>query len=355
VTTGDQIESSLALVAGLIEWSQTAGVRGDHAPIWRRHDVLLARLHRSGATREGPLARVLRLEVAAWTSTLHAALSPEVLHAVAEQLAPDGSGTWSALEPERRRLMLNAAVVRTRVSTRTFASSVHAFLASPSTAHLHAALRGLEQLIDVERPRTRAVPAGVSARELDRLVGVLERTLPPIALELLAAMVEERFVASIDQPSLRQISNATTRRLERRWTPSWERLEAGGARVEACSSWFVPETQRRYEELRWSRELEQAHAEALVEEEHRAREIAEELDRRAEAERLAREEVARAEAEDRLKEERLRLAQLAKEQAKRNVINRLMDERLTLKHVPEPERTKMLEAEERRLRQKWGC
>jgi hypothetical protein len=206
------------------------------------------------------------------------------LQALSERLAPGQSGIWSALQPERRRLMHNARIVRSHSSMRTFASSVRAFRTSPSTAHLHSALGGLEQLIDVERPRTRAAPDGVSALALDHLVADLRRTLPPVALEFIAKMAERRFLAAIDAASLTEIRNARTRWLERRWTPSWEGLEAGHARVEASSqSWFVPEVHPGYEELRLVREVDQAHADALVEDRHRSREIAWLEERHAEA------------------------------------------------------------------------
>lgn len=39
------IPALLELVGQLIEWSEEAGGRVDHARLWRRHDALLARLH----------------------------------------------------------------------------------------------------------------------------------------------------------------------------------------------------------------------------------------------------------------------------------------------------------------------
>ncbi|MFN8233194.1 MAG: hypothetical protein U0V56_06900 [Actinomycetota bacterium] len=355
MSDGTQIESLLALAAGLIEWSETAGIRGDHSRLWRRHGVLLERLVRSFATAEDLRAHVLRLEVTTWIATLQGALLPHLLQALSERLAPGQSGTWSALQPERRRLMDHARIVRSHSSMRTFASSVRAFRTSPSTAHLHSALGGLEQLIDVERPRTRAAPAGVSALSLGRLVDGLRWSLPPVALEFIARMAEGRFLASIDPASLTEIRNARTRSLERRWRPTWEGLEAGHARVEDSSqSWFVPEVQLRYEELRLVREVDHAHADALVEDRHRSREIADLDERHAEAGRLAREEADRVRAEERRKKERTRLAQLAKELAKRNVTSRLLDQHLTLKHLPEPDRIRLLRGEEARLLRKWG-
>jgi hypothetical protein len=344
----ENIAALLELVAQLIEWSEEAGTRVNHARLWRRHDTLLARLHDDGSTAQDALGRVRRAEIDAWVETLNGSLLPDVLRSVAGALAPGQSGIWAGLLQHRRQEAMDRVSRRTRSSVRIFATALRKFRCSPATAHLVEALSGLEQLLEVQHPR---VQVGMDdlVRALEHLVRVLSEELPPIAREVLGRLAEDRFLASIDQRSVVEVCKARTRWLDPVWTGSWQELEAGHASVEPSGSWFVPHLQAHYEELRHSREIEHAYSEAIMEDHRRTREIAEEEQRREDERRIAREKAVEAAQKEREEEVLARRAMFAKGEARRIVADRLEASGLTLKSIPEPQRTQLLLEEESRL------
>jgi hypothetical protein len=126
-------------------------------------------------------------------------------------------------------------------------------------------------------------------------------------------------------------------------------LLAGHASVEPSGSWFVPHLQAHYEELRHGREVEHAYSEAMMEYHRRTREIAEEEQRRENERRIAREMSVQAAQKEREKEVLARRTMFAKREAMRIVADRLEAGGLTLKHIPEPQRTQLLLEEEDRV------
>jgi len=342
------IPALLEIVAQLIEWSEQAGTRVKHGRLWRCHDALLARLHDEVPTAQDALGHVRRVEFDAWVETLNASLLPDVLRSLAGTLAPAQSGLWAGLHEHRRQEAMERLSHRTRSAVRIFASAVRKFRCSPTTAHLMDSLSGLELLMEAHHPRLH-VGMDDLVRALEHLVRVLGEELPPIAGEVLGRLAEDRFLATIDERSLIEVSRAQTRSVDPVWTGSWQKLEAGHASVESSASWFVPHLQAHYEESRHSREIEHAYSEAMMEDDRRTREIAGEEQRREDERRIAREQAVQAAQKEHRKDVLARRAMFAKREARRIVTDQLEARGLTLKHIAEPQRTQLLLQEEARL------
>jgi hypothetical protein len=358
VTTTNPIEV-FAVCAELIEWSQRAGLPGDYMKLWRKHETVFHGIIAPTPRRrgEGSTHRLRQLELEIWIETLHRTLRGDILERIAASFASvGGSALWEGLEPERRRQIARAREAWARSAEASFISALLRFRQSPACRYLADALHALEDLFEARSPRTGELSAEQLGQSLDRLVDVIVEEIPPVACEVLASEVEMRFASEADRSWLDDVSMSRSKsKLDDRWIPTWEQFGFSHSRVEPPGQWFVPEIQARYEELRLAREVEQAHAEAEAEDRRRLSEITE-MRRRQDEERLAAQTRESAElAARRSDEDRRRSMEKMNEEARQLVRDEMEARGLTLKSIPEPQRSaRIREVEEALIRRRVG-
>lgn len=358
VTTTNPIEV-FAVCAELIEWSQRAGLPGDYMKLWRKHETVFHGIIAPTARRrgEGSTHQLRHLELEIWVETLHRTLRADILERIAASFASvGGSALWESLEPERQRQVARAREAWACSAEASFISALLRFRESPACRYLADALHALEDLFEARSPRTGGPGAEQSRQSLDRLVDVIVEKIPPVACEVLASEVEMRFTSEADRSWLNDVSMSRSKsRLEDRWIPTWEQFGSSYWRVERTGQWFVPEIQARYEELRLAREVEHARGEAEAED-RRRRSEATEMRRRQDEERLAAQTLERTElAARRSDEDRRRFMEKVNEEARQLVRDEMEARGLTLKSIPEPQRSaRIREVEEALIRRRVG-
>lgn len=355
VTTTNPIEV-FAVCAELIDWSQRAGLPGDYVKLWRKHEAVFHCILAPPLRRdEGSTHKLRQLELENWLETLHRTLRTDILERIAASFASvGGSALWEGLGPERQRQIARAREARACSAEASFIAALLRFRQSPACRNLTEALRAMEDLFEARSPRTGGLGAEQLRQSLDRLVDVIVEEIPSVACEVLASEVEKRFSCAADRSWLDDVSMSRSKsRLDDRWSPTWEQFGFSHARVEPPGQWFVPEIQARYEELRLAREVEQAQAEAEAEDRRRANEIAEK-GRRQDEERLAAQTRENAElAARRNDEHRRHFMEKVNEEARQLVRDEMETRGLTLKSIPEPQRSAWIREVEEALIRRW--
>jgi hypothetical protein len=344
-----------AVCAELTEWSQQAGLPGDYGRLWRKLEAVFRRILAPAPRRgAGPSHQLRHLELELWVDTLHRTLRAEILGRVAASFASVcGSAHWMSLEPERLRQVARAREARARSAESSFISALSRFQRSPSSGYLAEAVRALEEVVETRSPRTEP-SVEQESQALERLADVIVEEIPSVAREVLALEVEELFATRVDRSLLDDVSMPRRRfGQDDVWMPMWEEFGSSHSQVEPSGQWFVAEVQARYEDRRLAREVEQAHAEAEAEDRRRGNQIAEECRRREEG-RLAAEERKRLElAAQRSEDDRVRFMEWANEQARNTVRSELEVQGLTLKSIPEPQRSAMIREAKEALIHRW--
>jgi hypothetical protein len=259
-------------------------------------------------------------------------------------------GPGARLDWVSRWRLANAKRARAHAAATAFTGALLAFRDRPSSSHVFEALRALESVVDICLPRDRAFTIEQLRDALDHLVREMG-AFPPVAREFLASLVEERFAAERDVRGVPEMRGASGFR-QPPWTPSWEVLASPSAPAEPPGVWFVGELQVRYEDRRLARQIEEAHADALAEEERRLRVVADEERAREEERRVAEERKREVAAARKREEDHQHNLQRARQEAPRNVAARL-PAGITLKHIPEPDRTHLVMKEVRALMRVW--
>ena len=306
--------------------------------------------------------RLRRLEIEIWVDTLHLSLQPEIIQRLADVLASGegGAAVWAELDHDQRRQVERARQAHGRSAKGAFTTALVRFREHPASIHLVVALRALDGVV-TSRSRRDAFSDEQPSRELDRLVCTIRDTIPPVASEILALQVEQRFLATVDQSWLEKPLTKLGRFGQKSlWTPTGEDIGSANAQVEPLAVWFVPEVQALYEKHLAA--LEKQLAQAAAEAEHQAHAAAEAEARRHEeeiaAERRKQEEervereLARTAAQDREQRKELN-RQRAHEEAPRIVQAQMRAQGLSLKHLPEPERNAAIRQAEGDLIRRW--
>ena len=191
-----------------------------------------------------------------------------------------------------------------------------AFERAPSLRHLSRALEALRELHTI-RSQTDRLSLEEVADALQRVRAALREVLPVTAREFIASEAEEHFTTRATTMSTwGLVMMPRSPRDEEVWAPLWEEFAGPShTEVEPADLWFEPQAQARYEECRITREIDQAHVKAELEDQRRTKEIAERL-RKLEEERRVAEELERTQALVRkAKEDHERILQRAHELA----------------------------------------
>lgn len=352
----ESVATYLEVFGEEIRRCQRRALPGDWNKLARRLGALSQRVRQADRASTQAPDWAYRLEHKVITGGLPGVLLPEVLADVVKELHEQlalgeaETGVWAPLEPATFEEDMRGLRARECVAEAAVLTALERNARKASSVRLSEGVRALEDLYEARVGMAPLFDADLLVAEGERLVRALKLVLPPSAREVIGDRVEALFRSELEGKPIDELEPARSHWHHciglGVWHPVWSKLWAFSYEKDLVGTFFFPELQGVYEELRAAAEAERAQQSEAEEERERVAAAAqqeveprepdsgadevdrrrgqeEERKRRAEAKALKeqarrqKEEARRQKEEARRQEERHRAAELAREQARR--------------------------------------